>query len=143
MAKKRTVEGQLIGSKLNDVKNTSRNRIQSLINQQRERYRNIDQYTNVDSQIEDIKNEECNIPIQQTENYDITAPEHSEQTPLPITKDESYDENTDNGIQKKNSTQIQYRYKILMDQRVYHKQPYIHISETLLLVTQHILYQGN
>ena len=91
MAKKRTVKGQLIGSKRNEVKNTSRKRIQSLINQQRELDRNIEQYTNVDSQIEDITNEECNIPIRQTEKYEITAPEHSEQTPIPITQDESYD----------------------------------------------------
>ena len=103
MKKKRTVEGQLIGSKLNDVKNTSRKRIQSLINQQRKQDRNIEQYTNVDSQIEDITNE-SNISIQQTENYDITAPEHSDQTPIPVTQDESYDENTDNGMQKQNKT---------------------------------------
>ena len=101
MAKKRTLEGQLIGSKRNDVKNTSQKRIQSLFNQQRERDRNIEQYTNVDSQIEDIKNGECNIPVRQTDRYDIPAPEHSDQRSIPITQDKSYDENIDNGIQKK------------------------------------------
>ena len=54
--------------------------------------------------IEDITNEECNTPIRQTENYDKTAPEHSDQTPIPITKYESYDENIDNGTQKQNKT---------------------------------------
>ena len=104
VAKKRTVEGQLIESKRNNVKNISRKIIQSLINQQRERDQNSEQYNNVDIQIEDITNEECNIPIRQTEKYDIAAPEHSDQTPIPITQDESYDENTDNGIQKQNKT---------------------------------------
>ena len=61
--KKRTVEGQLIGSKRNDAKNTSQKRIQSLINQQRERDCNVEQYTNVDRQIENVTNEECNIPV--------------------------------------------------------------------------------
>ena len=101
MAKKRTVEGQLIGRKINEVKNTSQKRTQSLINQQRERDRNIEQYTNVDSQIEDITNEECNIPVRQTATHDMPKPEHSDQIPIPITHSESYDENNDNGIQKK------------------------------------------
>ena len=51
VTKNRTVEGQIIGSKRDDVKNTSRKIIQSLINQQREQDRNVEQYTNVDSQI--------------------------------------------------------------------------------------------
>ena len=104
MAKKRTVEGKLIGRKRNDVKNTARKRIRSLINQHRERDRNIEQYTNVDIQIEDITNEECNIPVRQTDRYDLPAPEHSDQRPIPIAQDESYDEYIDNGIQKQNKT---------------------------------------
>ena len=51
VAKTRTVEGQLIKSKHNNAKNTSRKRIQSLINQQTERDRNVALYTNVDIQI--------------------------------------------------------------------------------------------
>ena len=43
----------------------------------------------------------------------------------------------------KHSTQIEYRYKMLVDQHVYHKQPYIHISETPFLTMQPILHQGN
>ena len=90
--KEHTVEGQLIESKRNDVKNTPRKIIQSLINQQRERYRNIEQYTNIINQIEDITNEECNIQVRQTDCYEIPAPEHSNQRPIPIKHDESYDE---------------------------------------------------
>ena len=99
VAKNCTVEGQLIGSKHSNVKNTSR---QSLINQQRERDRNIEQYTNVDSQIEDVTNEDCNIPVRQTDSYNLPAPEHSDQIPITITQDESCDGNIDNGIQKQN-----------------------------------------
>ena len=51
VAKKRTVEGQLIGSKRNDAKNASRKRTQSLINEQKERDRKVELYTNVDIQI--------------------------------------------------------------------------------------------
>ena len=43
----------------------------------------------------------------------------------------------------KHSTQIEYRYKILIDHLVYHKQPYIHISAMPLLMTQHLSYKGN
>ena len=43
----------------------------------------------------------------------------------------------------KHSTQIEYRYKILMDQLVYHKQPYIHISTKPLLMMQHISNKVN
>ena len=145
MAKKRTVEGQLIGSKRNDVKNTSRKRIQSLINQQTEHDRNVALYTNVDSQIDDVTNKECCITVQQIDGYDMPTLEHSDQRPKPITQDESYDVNIDDGIQKqsKNSTQIEYKYKILMGQLVSHKLPYIHISATPFLMTQHISYSGN
>ena len=102
VAKNGTVEGQLIGSKRNNVKNAPRKRIQSLINQQKERDRNVALYTNVDVQIENIPNKECSIPVQQTDTYDMTTPENSDQRPIPITQDEIYDVNLDDGIQKQN-----------------------------------------
>ena len=89
MAKERTVEGQIIGSKYNDTKNTPRKRIQSLINQQKEQDLNIELYTNADSQIENVPNKECSIPVQQTDTYDMPTPEHSDQRPITITQDES------------------------------------------------------
>ena len=104
MAKKRTVEGQLIGSKHNDTKNTSRKRIQSLINQHTEQDRNIALYTNVDRQNENVPNKECSIPVQQTETYDMPTPEHSDQQPIQITQDNRYDVNIDDGIQTQNKT---------------------------------------
>ena len=76
VVEKRTVEGQLMGSKRNDAKNTSRKRIQSLIIQQKERDCNVELYTYIDSQIENVPNEECNIPFQQTDTYDMPTPEH-------------------------------------------------------------------
>ena len=56
----------------------------------------------LDSQIENLPNEECNIPVQQIDTYDMPAPEHSDQRPITITQDESYDVNIDDGIQKQN-----------------------------------------
>ena len=50
----RTVEGQLIVSKRNNAKNTSRKRILSLINQQKERDRSVALHTNVNAQIENV-----------------------------------------------------------------------------------------
>ena len=41
------------------------------------------------------------LPFIQTDKYDIPTPEHSDQRPMPITQDESYDANIDNGIPKK------------------------------------------
>ena len=75
----------------------------------------------------------------------MSTPQHSDQRPIPITQDASYDVNIDDGIQKqnKNSTQIEYKYKILMGQIDYHKLVYIPISETPFLMTQRISYPGN
>ena len=44
------------------------------MNQQKERDRNVEIYTNVDSQIENAPNEECNISVQQTDTYDMQTP---------------------------------------------------------------------
>ena len=90
VTKRRTVEGKLIGSKRNKANNTSRKRIQSLINQQTERDRNVALYTTVDVQIENVPSKECSIPVQQKDTYGMPTPEHSDQRPIPITKDVSY-----------------------------------------------------
>ena len=73
-----------------------------MINQQKERDRNIVMYTNVDVQIENVPNKECSMPVQQTDTYDMPTPEHSYQLPISITQDESYDVNKEDGIQKQN-----------------------------------------
>ena len=54
VAKTRTVEGQLIGSKRNNAKNTLQKLIQSLINQQTERDRIVALRTDVNVQIENV-----------------------------------------------------------------------------------------
>ena len=116
-----------------------------MINQQTERDRNVALYTNVDVQIENAPNKKCSIPVQQTDTYDMPTPEHSDQLPIPITQDESYDANIDDGIQQqnKNSTQTEYKYKIIMGQLVSHKLLYIPILETPFLTTQRISYLRN
>ena len=54
VAKTRTVEGQLIGSKRNNAKNTSQKRIQSLINQQIDLDHSVSLRTNANVQIENV-----------------------------------------------------------------------------------------
>ena len=105
----RTVEGQLIGSKRNNAKNTPRKRIQSLINQQTEQDRIVALRTNVNVHIEDVPIKECSLPVQQDVPYHMPTPKKSSQRPIPITQYEGYDLNTDDGIrQKKYPTQMVY-----------------------------------
>ena len=114
-------------------------------NQQREQDRNIEQYTIVDNQIEDITNEECNIPVQQTDSYNMPAPEHSDQRPIPITQDESYDGNIDNGIQQNNTTFNKNRIQVKHSNGpacISQIALYSYIDNALL-PTHHISYQGN
>ena len=87
VAKTRTVERQLIGSKRNYSKNTSRKRIQSLINQQTDQYRSVTLHTNVNVQIENVPIKEYSLTFQQTVTYQMPTPKQSDQEPIPITQD--------------------------------------------------------
>ena len=105
MAKTRTVEGQLIGIKRNNAKNTSQKRIQSLINQQIDLDHSVSLRTNANVQIENVPIKECSLTFEQAITYHMPIPKQPSQLPIPITQDEGYGFNVDDGIlqQQKNT----------------------------------------
>ena len=73
-----------------------------MINQQTDRDRIVVLHTNINVQIENVPIKECSLPVQQTVTYHMTTPKQSDQRLLPITQDEGYDFNMDDGIQQQN-----------------------------------------